>query len=233
MMRRAAATILLLALVSCGGRPQPPAAAPAESQFFTAESMKLSPVFTRVADFDADGNSDGLEALVELQDRFNDPTKAVGRIVFQVYRYRPYNPDPRGERVAGPFEGRIDTAADQKARWSRVNRAYIFQLAFPNAQKTGDYVLEAMFESSTGGRLFDRMTLEGERDQPAPASGPSPLNGAADPAMPTNGEATNGTTNSVGPAPATTATGSITTQEYRSVPATSQPHEPPPRADQP
>ncbi|HEX8323263.1 MAG TPA: hypothetical protein VF595_05045 [Tepidisphaeraceae bacterium] len=231
MKRRAAAAMILLGSIGCGGGSQPPARTPAEAQFFTAESMHLSPVFTKVTDFDGDGNQDGIEAVVELQDRFGDPTKAVGRVVFQIYRYRAYNPDPRGERLAGPFEGRVDSAADQKARWSRVNRAYIFQLAYPNASKSGDYVVEAMFEASNGGRLFDRLTIEGDRETPAPTTGPSPINGTGSGAGngPTGDAATPAAGPSAGPSPA----GSITTQEYRRVPATSQPHEPPPRADQP
>jgi hypothetical protein len=183
--------------------------------------MHLSPVFTKITDFDGDSQPDGVEAVVELQDRFGDPVKAAGRILFQVYDYRPVNPDPRGDRVAGPFEGRVDSVQDQRNRWSRVNRAYIFQLAFPNAKSDANYVLEAQFESASGKRMFDVLTLEGEKKQPGPTTGPTPIGGPAK----SNGSATEPT--------AATGNGAIVTQESLRVPTASQPHEPPPRADQP
>ena len=187
-----------------------------DTSFFAAASMHASPVFTKTADFDGDTQLDGIEAVMEIQDRFGDPTKAAGRFLFQVYAFKPYSPDPRGERVAGPFEGRVDTAQDQRNRWSKINRAYIFQLAFPGVQPSTDYVLETMFETPDGRRLTDRLMLEGDHEKPGPTTGPSPLVPPA-------------TT-----APASDPAGAIVTQEPRRVPASaSQPHTPPARADQP
>lgn len=219
MMRWVAAVALAVGSWGCSSSPTPPVRTPADANFFTPASMHLSPVFTKIADFDGDGQPDGVEAVVELQDRFGDPVKAAGRILFQVYDYRPVNPDPRGDRVAGPFEGRVDSVQDQRNRWSRVSRAYIFQLAFPNPKLDNNYVLEAQFESTNGSRLFDVLTLEGEKKQPGPASGPAPIGGpATSPASATGPSAANG---------------AIVTQESLRVPTASQPHEPPARADQP
>ncbi|MGC4030835.1 MAG: hypothetical protein QM754_03675 [Tepidisphaeraceae bacterium] len=215
MMRRAVLLGAMLAAAGCAGRQTPPVPKPSqEAEFFAPSAMKLSPVFTKVSDFDGDHDPDGVEAVVELQDRFGDPTKAAGRILFQIYRFAPANPDPRGDRIAGPYEGRIDSAADQKARWSRVNRAYIFQLGFPLAALDKDYVLEATFEAADGQRLFDRLVIEGDHTKPGPTTGPAPLT----------------TPNGASTQP---ATGAVTTQSVRTLPVTSQPHEPPPRADQP
>ena len=227
MMRTAAVLALALVGFGCSGSPTPPVRTPAEAQFFKPASMHLSSAFTKVTDFDGDGAPDGVEAVVELQDRFGDATKAAGRIVFQVYAYKPVNPDTRGIPIAGPFEGRVDSIQDQRNRWSRVNRAYIFQLAFPNAALDHDYVVDAMFESTDGKRLFDRMTIEGDHVKPNPTTGPSPI---YTPIVPSTAPTT--ATAATGPAGAP-ASGSIVTQESLRVPNASQPHEPPPRADQP
>lgn len=214
-MTRLAAALLIFCGLGCSSSLPLTPPAPADASFFVPASMHASPVFTKTADFDGDGQFDGIEAVVEIQDRFGDPTKAAGRFLFQIYALKPYNPDSRGERIAGPFEGRVDTAQDQRNRWSKVNRAYIFQLAFPGALVSSDYVLETMFETPDGRRLTDRLTLEGDHEKPMPATGPSPLTPAA-------------------VAPTSDPAGAIVTQEPHRVPATaSQPHTPPARADQP
>ena len=210
-----AAGWLVLALAGCSGQMSPVPRSGVDQQFFGPATMKLNPVFSKVADFDGDNLPDGIEAVVELQDTFGDPTKAAGRVVFTIYQFHPYSPDNRGPRLAGPFEGRVDSLADQSARWSRVNRAYIFQLALTGARLDRDYVVEAMFETTDGRRLFDRLFIEGDH-QKAPTSGPAPIITT----QPSTQSATQ-------PAPPPT------TQESTRAPSTSQPHEPPPRADQP
>ncbi len=165
--------------------------------------MRVQPVFSQVRDWTGDGVPDGIEAVVEMQDQFGDPTKASGRIIFELYDYRPYNPDPRGQRVVAPWEGRLDSIEDQRARWNRVNRAYIFQLAFDKIRPDQPYVLTAMFELYGGGRFFDRLILVPDKTVPAI---PAP--------------------------PTITVPGRTpTTQDQTTAPTTA--HTPPPRADQP
>ncbi len=206
-MSRWVAVLMFVGLGCSSGSAPQAGRTPAETTFFAASAMHASPVFTKVADFDGDGQPDGIEAVVEITDRFGDPTKAAGRFLFQIYSMKPYNPDARGERIAGPFEGRVDTAQDQRNRWSRVNRSYIFQLQFPNAAVSADYVLETMFETPDGRRLTDQLVLEGDHEKPTPTTGPTPL-------------------------PTSDPAGAIVTQESGRVSA-SQPHTPPARADQP
>lgn len=211
--------------VGCSSDPADNTArTPVDQLLFGPTAMRLHPVFTQVRDWTGDGKPDGIEAVVEMQDQFGDPTKASGRIIFELHGYRPYNPDPRTPRIVAPWEGRLDSLEDQRARWNRVNRAYIFQLAYDDIKFKGDYVLTATFELSGGGRFFDQLILEG-KDRPATPSVPPTITtpgrqGAIEttPATPPN-------------KPSTGSTTKATTQEPTSVPTTA--HTPPARADQP
>lgn len=132
-----------------------------DQALFGPVSMRLHPVFTQVRDWNGDNDPDGVEALVELQDQFGDPTKASGVVVFELYEFKPMNPDPRGMRLVGPWEGRLDSIEDQRQHWSRTSRTYTFQLAYPKISASKSYVLTASFEMIGGGRYFNRMILEG------------------------------------------------------------------------
>jgi hypothetical protein len=134
--------------------------------------MRIHPIFSQIKDWTGDGKSDGFEVLIEFQDQFGDPAKAAGTLMFEVYDYRIANPDPRGPRLANPWIGSIATLEDQRSRWNRTSRTYTFQLAFPQADKSKTYVLTAMFRSTTGGRFFDRIVLEGEEEL-APTTRPT------------------------------------------------------------
>ena len=216
-MRRFAAVALLgLGLAGCSSLSSTvaPVRTLEDQQLFGPVAMRLHPVFTKVADFDGDGVLDGIEAVLEFQDQFGDPTKAAGRVLFDIYQFKSYNPDIRGNHLAGPFEGRLDSIQDQRARWNRVNRAYIFQLAYPPVKIDQDYVVTATFELLNGGRFFDQVMVEGEHVRPG-TTAPAPI-----------------VTTMPSTQPATQPTTGPTTQEL-SAPTTSQPHEPPPRADQP
>ncbi len=204
MSRSIALLMFVLTLAGCSGEASNTITrTPVDQALFGPSAMRLYPVFTQVSDWTGDGKPDGIEAVIEIQDQFGDPTKASGRIVFELYGYRPYNPDPRGQRVVAPWEGRLDSIEDQRARWNRVNRAYIFQLAYEDIRPGQPYVLSAMFELTGGGRFFDKIILEAE----------TPTTPSTPPAI---------TAPSVKP-------GSVTTQSTK--PVTS--HMPPPRADQP
>ena len=72
---------------------------------FGPQSMRIHPSFTRTKDWTGDGRADGIEAVVELQDDFGEPTRATGRVMFDVYEYRQYHPDPRGKRTGAVPRG--------------------------------------------------------------------------------------------------------------------------------
>jgi hypothetical protein len=144
-----------------------------DAALFGPAAMRIHPIFTQVSDWTDDGRLDGVEALVELQDQFGDPTKASGRVMFELYEYRPYNPDPRGDRLAF-WTAQLTTVADQSDRWNRTSRTYSFTLAYDQIRADKTYVLGATFELTGGGRFFDRIILEPrERSFAQPATRPA------------------------------------------------------------
>src|SRR5687767_5542471 len=57
-------------------------------------SVRVHPSFTQVKDWTGDGKPDGLEALLEVRDRWNEPIRATGATLFELYEYRMGFPDP-------------------------------------------------------------------------------------------------------------------------------------------
>jgi len=153
-------TAALLALFFIGGCSQPDLEDPAspEVTLFSPKTMRIHRVFTQVKDWTGDNVPDGIEVLVEFDDRFGDPTKAAGTFTFELYDYRPGDPEPRGFRLA-PWKGSIATSREQRSRWNRVSHTYTFQLAYPVIRRDKAYVLTAYFQPLAGERLFDRVIL--------------------------------------------------------------------------
>jgi hypothetical protein len=151
--------------------------------------MRIQPIFTQVKDWTGDGKPDGIEALLEFQDQFNDPTKAAGTVIFELYSYDKRSPDPRGMRLVNPWVGSLKTLAEQQARWNRTSRTYLFQLAYPQIRVNGDYVLSAEFDTGTT-RFFDTVVLEGDHTRGRATTRPS----TAPATMPTTTAATYPTT---------------------------------------
>ncbi len=129
------------------------------ADLFNAVAMRIHPIFTQVKDWTGDGKPDGVEVLIELSDRFSDPTKADGQVMFELFDYRPQNPDPRGSRLVNPWIGQLSTVTDQKSHWNQTTQTYNFQLSYPAVRNDRTYVLTATFETSAGKRFFDRTIL--------------------------------------------------------------------------
>src|ERR1700761_8650492 len=106
----------------CESAPQP------SSEMFAPTSMRIHPIFTQLADIHHTGVPDGIEAQLEFDDQFGDPTKAAGKVLFELFTYRRAAPDPRGRRIGGPWVGSLATLAEQNARWNTTLRTYRFQL---------------------------------------------------------------------------------------------------------
>lgn len=164
-MRRFLALIMLIVATAGCQSDAPFSRSDADSQLFGPVSMRLHPIFSQVKDWSGDGRPDGVEALVELQDQFSDPTKASGRVVFELFDYQPYNPERRGERIVNPWIGYLETLDEQRDRWNRTSRTYSFQLENKDIQPSKTYVLTAEFQLSGGGRFFDQIILEGRRGE--------------------------------------------------------------------
>ena len=186
-----AITVTVL-LAGCGVYPRVSRRTMTEAEMFGAANMRIHPIFSQVKDWTGDGKLDGVEALLEFSDGFGDPTKSSGAVVFELYDYRQYNPDPRGTRVAEPWVASLASPAEQRARWNRTSRTYAFQLAAEGISDNRNYVLTASFDrrqpsssslsspvdSSQPPRLFDRIILEAQPRErpvaePAPATRPA------------------------------------------------------------
>lgn len=167
---RAAAILftLLVLLVAAGCRPSGYPRTAADAEMFGAQGVRIHPTFTRAKDWTGDGKPDGIEAVLELQDEFGEPTRATGRAMFEVYQYRPYHPDPRGRRAKEVWEWPLLTRQEQADHWSRALRAYSFKIPYDPGHQT--VVLAATFGLNGGKpRLFDQIILEPSgRTTPAP-----------------------------------------------------------------
>ncbi len=133
---------------------------------FTATAMRVHPIFTQVSSWTNSGKPDGIEAQLEFTDQFGDPTKATGKVLFELFGYRNDSPDPRGPRV-NRWPGSLVTLDEQRDRWNKVLWTYRFQLEDPQILTTNSYVLTATFEPTSGGRFFDQIVLQGHTPEKA------------------------------------------------------------------
>jgi hypothetical protein len=150
------------ALVGCQTH-EPFARTASDQQMFGPTKMRLHPTFTQIKDWSGKGKPDGIEAVVEMQDQFGEPTRASGRFIFELYAFESANPDPKGARVGGPWLASLQTRDDQLAHWNSALRSYSFQLADPTIRLDHDYVLTAQMDLN-GGRLFDQIIIEANTD---------------------------------------------------------------------
>jgi hypothetical protein len=157
-MRLAVLALLLPILSCCSSQAIPEPQTVEEQQLFGPVSMTLD-TFSKVRDWNGNGIPDGVEALVEFDDRFGDRSKAAGIILFELFAYRPQFPDPRGARLANPWTASLATYDEQKAHWEAASGAYMFRLALPGLSWTKSYVLTATFQSSGGSRYFSSIIL--------------------------------------------------------------------------
>jgi hypothetical protein len=126
---------------------------------FRPVAMRIHPVFSVVKDWTDDGRPDGIEALIELSDQFGDPIKGSGQVVFELFGFRRYNPDPRGEPVQ-TWVMPLRSLRDQKDRWRRIGSAYAFQLPLDDIASYPNTVLTAEITLDTGGRLRDQIVMQ-------------------------------------------------------------------------
>ena len=89
--------LLLSMMIGCSAKRT----TPGNIDMFAPTGMRIHPIFTQVADLDKDGKPDGIEAQLEFQDQFGDPTKASGQVLFELFDYRRNSPDPAAPGSAG------------------------------------------------------------------------------------------------------------------------------------
>jgi len=163
--RVSARFLMLCALVGFGC--EGPASPAPQPDLFAPTAMRVHPIFTQIADWNHSGKPDGVEAQLEFTDQFGDPTKASGKVLFELFEYRRESPDPRGKRL-GRWVGSLETPDEQRQRWNTTLRTYRFQLDYPTVSPSQAYVLSAIFEVSGGGRFFNSIVLSAHAaEQPA------------------------------------------------------------------
>jgi hypothetical protein len=162
-VRNSAFLVLLLASLSAVGCGNTQAARPAE---FGPAELRIHPTFTSVKKLDNSSTPNAIEAVVELVDSFGEPTRGSGTFLFELWSFRNYDPDPLGNRVAGPWRGVVVTREEQQAHWNPALRAYTFPLSYPTVNPTKQYVLTASFETAGGAdkpggkRLFAKLVIQ-------------------------------------------------------------------------
>src|SRR5687767_4067236 len=154
--------IPLLSVAGCQPASQWVERGKGDAPMFAPVDLRIHP-FTSVKDWTGDGNPDGVEALVELQDRFRDPTKATGTLLFELFTYRRDFPDVRGDRLAA-WRGSVMTLEEQRMHWNRISRTYSFQLAYPQVRDDRSHVLVVWFDHA-GKRLTTQVVMEAQEAQ--------------------------------------------------------------------
>jgi hypothetical protein len=159
-MRRALFCLAGMMLLSgcSSGTPAPGPRTAEEEKLFGPVKMQLDS-FSKMESWTKSGTPDGVEALLEFDDQFGDHTKAAGNVVFELFEYRKGWADPRGPRVVNPWVTSLETYAEQKAHWERASGAYTFQLKCPGLKMDHNYVLTAMFETTSGQRFFSKIII--------------------------------------------------------------------------
>jgi hypothetical protein len=156
-MRLALSCLALFAAIGCAADPS--GSKPLQDDMFAPRAVKIHPVFTKVSSWSGDERPEGIEALVELRDQFDDTCKGAGSLVFELYEFRANQPDPRGKRLYNPWQVDIDSFEEQSERWSKTGRGYTFRLAAERINAAGRYVFTVSFTPTHGTRLFDRIVL--------------------------------------------------------------------------
>ena len=146
-----------------------------DEQLFGPASVRIHPTFTQIRDLSGKGKPDGIEATLEVEDSFGEPTRSTGRAMFELYTYHNDSPRARGARIGGPWIATLNSRGEQQEHWNAALRAYTFDLHVPNIQTNQYYVLTVQFDlnstsaltqpstqstSAPAGRLFDQLIIE-------------------------------------------------------------------------
>jgi hypothetical protein len=180
LVRRILPLLALSAALFLGGcGVQPFARSEDDQKMFGPATVRLHPAFTQVKEWTGGKKPDGIEAVLELQDQFGEPTRAAGTVRFELFSYVSDDPERKGRRLA-IWSARLDGREEQIARWNPAIRAYSFQLGYDQIRTDRAYVLTAQFDLKSG-RMFDQLIIEpstkegysgDRRVQRAPDNGP-------------------------------------------------------------
>lgn len=129
--------------------------------YYSPRTIKILP-FTKPRSFDNKSDiPSGIAVSLRPLDAMNDPVKAYGTFMFELYSYQPASSDRRGKWIQ-TWTQPIQNLDDQRKFWERVTSTYEFQLDWAGSpippQKK--YVLVASFQAPGSERLFDEYVFE-------------------------------------------------------------------------
>lgn len=112
--------------------------------------------FTGVRTFDESGGVKGIDARVTAKNAFGDAAKAFGKFRFELYQFRPNNPDPKGDQV-GVWNTDLSDPKTNVRHWQGHFSGYKFNLKWSRSIPVGKrFVLVVVFSSPFTDRLFDQ-----------------------------------------------------------------------------
>ena len=165
MFRFALAAVCLVMLWGCEEK-EPYPRSQLDQKMFGPAAIRIQPTFTEVNAKAIEDRPVGIEAALEVLDQFDEPTRATGRAMFELYEYRRDSPQVRGRRIGGPWEFYLNTTSEQQEYWDSPLRAYAFPLPYSQVSPRRYYVLTAQFDLNAGGsttrpsgRLFDQLII--------------------------------------------------------------------------
>jgi len=173
-------TVVWMFMCAIGCGPSAPPRSATEQAMFGAVSFRIHPTFTQIKEWSGAKKPDGIEAIIEFDDQFGEPTRAAGTIRLELYNFQESDPDHRGHRLA-IWSATLSNHDDQVGHWDPAARGYAFQLAFPKIRPDHAYVLTAQFDRNNT-RLFDQLIIEpsakegyhgDRRVKHAPSNGPN------------------------------------------------------------
>jgi len=169
-LRSMSLAVIIIALVICPGcrdgnekliiprwpslqRPTTQPSVPQPISLLLPHGLRIHP-FTGTRTFDEHGGIKGIEVRIETLDAFGDPVKAFGDFRFELYTYRPGNPERRGEQI-NLWEASLLDPKLNAIHWDKVHRTYVFRLKWTEPIPVGrKLVLAAVFSSPFTDRLF-------------------------------------------------------------------------------
>jgi hypothetical protein len=178
-MHRLGFFLVIAALLIGGGCDAVIPRPASEQEMFGAVSFRIHPTFTQIKPFSPEGKSQGIEAVLEFDDQFGDPTRASGEVRLELYSFASADPDHRGPRLA-MWSTSLDSKDEQLSRWDPAARGYSFHLTYDQLSKDRAYVLTAQVDRNKS-RLFDQIVIEpsskdgfhgDRRSQHAPTNAP-------------------------------------------------------------
>lgn len=159
--------ILLVPIVLASGcqGPQGPEYDAAERRALlegiAAEKIEIVAPFTKPASFDDDPVPDGISVVLSAVDKQGERIKITGRIVFELYTYRPASADPKGQQLQ-TWQLELAGDRDQRTYWNHTTRMYDFPLqvkldTWPGGSK---FVLLARYNNPWNEHLQDQAILD-------------------------------------------------------------------------